>query len=55
MDGEINTVIEKFECLVEVEEEIDYSQLLGFLYRSADSRGSFLPTRASGLPLDLAV
>ena len=27
--------------------------LLGFLYRSADSRGSFLPTRASGLPLDL--
>ena len=29
------------------------SDLLGFLYRSADSRGSFLPTRASGLPLDL--
>ena len=27
--------------------------VLGFLYRSADSRGSFLPTRASGLPLDL--
>ena len=29
------------------------NNMVGFLYRSSDSRGSFLPTRASGLPIDL--
>ena len=36
-----------------INEAITMLKVLGFLYRSADPRGSFLPTRASGLPLDL--